>query len=193
MQKYFEKIIERLKEQKEKSAYITDGIANRRIYDNGIKNAIEIVSNVAEECKDRIFINGQCCWQSCACTEKCQECNRYTLSDSDIDWYESIEDWNEEFGKDTNDRSNDGWIPCSSNQKPKEGRFYNVTIFDGEDYRTEPAYYARIGYFGQKNIKAQWWTDCTSNAELIEEDNDKVIAWQSLPSPYKPKGENNYV
>ena len=23
---------------------------------------------------------------------------------------------------------NDGWIPCSSNQKPKEGRFYNVTI-----------------------------------------------------------------
>lgn len=79
-----------------------------------------------------------------------------------------------------------GWIPCISDQKPKEGMFYNVTIFDGEDYRTEPAYYARIGYFGQKAIKAQWWTDCTSNAELIEDGYDKVIAWQPLPESYRP-------
>lgn len=84
---------------------------------------------------------------------------------------------------------NNGWIPCNSEQLPKENKFYNVTIFDGEDYRTEPAYYARIGYLGQKNIMPNWWTDCTCNAVLIEEDDNKVIAWQPLPEPYQPKGE----
>lgn len=49
MQEIFENIIKKLEQQKEKSSYITDGIANRRIYDNGIKNAIEIVNQVAEE------------------------------------------------------------------------------------------------------------------------------------------------
>lgn len=84
---------------------------------------------------------------------------------------------------------NNGWIAVTSGQLPKENEFYNVTIFDGEDYRTEPAYYAKIGYLGQKNIMPNWWTDCTSNAELIEEYDDKVVAWQPLPEPYQPKGE----
>lgn len=76
------------------------------------------------------------------------------------------------------------WIPCNR-ELPKEGMFYNVTVFDGEDYRVEPAYYAKIGYLGQRNMKANWWTDCTSNAELIEVDDDVVVAWMPLPEPYK--------
>lgn len=175
MQKYFEKIIERLKKQKEKSAYITDGIANRRIYDNGIKNAIEIVNQVAEECKDRIFINGQCCWQSCACTEKCQECNRYTLSDADIDWYESIEDWDDEFGKDTNVGSNDGWIPCK-NELPKEYTDVLGCDYDGNIYVVE---LYKDSIYG--NVWRQW------NGGLLR--LGVILAWQPLPAPYQPKGE----
>lgn len=81
---------------------------------------------------------------------------------------------------------NGGWIPCSD-QLPEENHFYNVTIFDGEDYRSEPAYYAKIGYFGQKDIIPNWWNDCTSDAELIEDEEQKVIAWRPLPEPYKPQ------
>lgn len=81
---------------------------------------------------------------------------------------------------------NGGWILCSD-RLPEENHFYNVTIFDGEDYMVEPAYYAKIGYFGQKNIRPNWWTDCTSNAELIEDEEQTVVAWQPLPEPYKPE------
>lgn len=86
---------------------------------------------------------------------------------------------------------NNGWVLVEQNL-PDEGKFYNVTIFDGENYRVEPAYYARIGYLWQKDIKAQWWTDFTSNAELIEDGEDKVIAWQPLPPVYQPKQNEVY-
>lgn len=76
------------------------------------------------------------------------------------------------------------WIPVKE-RLPEENHFYNVTIFDGEDYRVEPSYYANIRLLGQRNTTPNWWTDCTSNAELIEDDEDKVIAWMPLPEPYK--------
>lgn len=109
MKEAFEKITKRLEDAKEQALKLWDGNSRYK----GFCQAIDIVNQVAEEYKDRIFINGQCCWQSCACTEKCQECNRYTLSDVDFDWYESIEAWDDEFGSDKNVGSNDGWIPCS--------------------------------------------------------------------------------
>lgn len=184
MQKYFEKIKERLEKQKENSSYITDGIANRRIYDNGIKNAIEIVNNVAEECKDRIFINGQCCWQSCACTEKCQECNRYTLGDADIDWYESIEAWDDEFGKDTNVPSNDGWIPCDI-KTPYFEIFECRKIWVTMRKKGHKFCFSRQlrwnGYDGR------WEWDNGKNVS----DEYEILAWKPLdiPAPYQPKGE----
>ena len=171
MQKYFEKIIERLEKKMNHSF-------NQRY--KAFAESIEIVNQVAEECKDRIFINGQCCWQSCACTEKCQECNRYTLSDADIDWYESIEDWDDEFGKDTNVSSKDGlntckWIPCSVRLPEEhtevlgygqEGYTYIVELYDSKIY----------GKVWQQwnggDMRLSW-----------------IIAWQPLPNPFKPKGE----
>lgn len=154
MQKYFEKIKERLEVEVEYQSSKADKA--------GETCAFEEITVVKAR-------------------EKMAECYEHAI--------EIVNQVAEEYGKDANVPSNDGWIPCSNNQEPKEGKFYNVTIFDGEDYRTEPAYYARIGYLGQRNIKARWWTDCTSYAELIEEDDDKVIAWQPLPAPYQPKGE----
>lgn len=81
-----------------------------------------------------------------------------------------------------------GWIACED-RLPEANHFYIITIFDGEGYRTEPAYYAKIGYLGNENIKPNWWTDFTSNAEMIEDDENKVIAWQPLPEPYKPSNQ----
>lgn len=78
-----------------------------------------------------------------------------------------------------------GWILCED-RLPELNCFYTVTIFDGEDCRVEPAYYAKIGYLGMRELKPNWWTDCTSNAEMIEDGEDKVIAWQPLPEPYRP-------
>ena len=77
-----------------------------------------------------------------------------------------------------------GWIACED-RLPEINHFYAVTIFDGEDCRVEPAYYAKIGYLGMRELKPNWWTDCTSNAEMIEDGEDKVIAWQPLPEPYR--------
>lgn len=59
--------------------------------------AIRRIGLLAEEYQPRIIIDGQYCWQTCACTEKCKECNRLTLKSNDIDWYENIEDWTEEY------------------------------------------------------------------------------------------------
>lgn len=77
-----------------------------------------------------------------------------------------------------------GWVACED-RLPEINHFYAVTIFDGEDCRAEPAYYAKIGYLGMRELKPNWWTDCTSNAEMIEDGEDKVIAWQPLPEPYQ--------
>lgn len=133
MQKYFEKIIERLKEQKEKSAYITDGIANRRIYDNGIKNAIEIVNQVAEE-----------------------------------------------YGKDTNVPSNDGWIPCKQFMPAELGEDWVQVQIQERD--TGFLWIPRTAeYRGDK-----WWL--TDSDEPLE-DVFEVTAWRKLPSYYQPKGE----
>lgn len=82
---------------------------------------------------------------------------------------------------------NSQWTPCSE-KLPKAGRFYNVTVFDGEDdYRVEPAFYAAIRYSGQPNVQPKWWTDMADTATLIEKGTDKVVAWQPLPEPYLPK------
>lgn len=78
-----------------------------------------------------------------------------------------------------------GWIACED-RLPELNHFYAVTIFDGEDYRVEPAYYAKIGCLGMRELKPNWWTDCTSNSEMIEDGEDKVLAWQPLPEPYRP-------
>ena len=92
MQAAFEKIIEKLEEiQKE---YL-DGFGvhnNNEIYGIacGLGDAIEIVKQEAEQYNNAI-IDGNYCFQSCACTEKCDKCSR--LCNGDIDWYENIDNW----------------------------------------------------------------------------------------------------
>ena len=59
-----------------------------------VENAIEIVKQEAEKYNNAI-IDGKYCFQSCACTEKCDKCSR--LRNGDIDWYENIDNWTEQY------------------------------------------------------------------------------------------------
>ena len=96
MNKEFEKIIEKLEEAK-------SNVPVNRLLDDIIKDkpkelgqlmaynkAIEIVNKEAEQYNNEI-IDGKYCFQSCACTEKCDKCSR--LCNGDIDWYENIDNW----------------------------------------------------------------------------------------------------
>ena len=94
MNSVFEKIIEELNELDVKSItrYKNGNFGNFDGVEYYIKKrkAIEIVKQEAEQYNNAI-IDGKYCFQSCACTEKCDKCSR--LRNGDIDWYENIDNW----------------------------------------------------------------------------------------------------
>lgn len=155
MQEVFEKIIEKLKEI---SIFMTtcDGYGANCVSVGTIE---EIVKQEAEQCKS-IYMDGEYCWQSCWCTDRCGECNR--LCNGDIDYYESY------------DARNNGWIPCGD-RLPEPIRPVLVTLRNWMNDK----YFVRVGRFHIDH----WKTD-----EGIVE-NSVVLAWQPLPQPYQPKGE----
>ena len=98
MQAAFEKIIEKLEEElkladEEKLRCARENplqFDSAKGYAHGVGKAIEIVKQEAEQYNNAI-IDGKYCFQSCACTEKCDKCSR--LRNGDIDWYENIDNW----------------------------------------------------------------------------------------------------
>ena len=97
MNKVFEQIIEKLEERRmlhadlSQSDKLTEqerGVQSR--FCGCFCKAIEIVKQEAEQYNNAI-IDGKYCFQSCACTEKCDKCSR--LRNGDIDWYENIDNW----------------------------------------------------------------------------------------------------
>ena len=98
MNKEFENIIEKLEEElkladEEKLRCARENplqFDSAKGYAHGVGNAIEIVKKEAEQYNNAI-IDGKYCFQSCACTEKCDKCSR--LCNGYIDWYEKIDNW----------------------------------------------------------------------------------------------------
>ena len=90
----------------------------------------------------------------------------------------------EEFGTDTNVRSNDGWIPVSERLPNKEeflkddGRFI---VTDG-NRRYQSIYDIYAGVF--RTLVTQ-----TLFGKYSFEQDNLAIAWQPLPQVYKPQGE----
>ena len=172
MNKVFEKIIEKL--EKEKMYYFLT-IANTGdekldyAYEkvgNALDKSIEIVKQVAEQYNNAI-IDGKYCFQSCACTEKCDKCSR--LCNGDIDWYENIDNWTEYY--------NNGWIPCSERLPNQDGEFTDVLVTcesmaDGVFVQSAEFY---IASDGEPVFDALYHYE-------------RVLAWQQL-LPYQPKGE----
>ena len=82
MNKEFEKIIEKLKEEK---SGLTEW-AEDEAFKLAIDKAIEIVKQEAD--MYNVMIDGEYCFQSCGCTEMCGKCSR--IANGDTDYYESI-------------------------------------------------------------------------------------------------------
>ena len=159
MQEVFENIIKKL-ESLEK-VFIKGNSNNVAA---GIIKAIEIVNQEADMYNNAI-IDGKYCFQSCACTEKCDKCSR--LCNGYIDWYENIDNWTEEY--------NNGWIPCSE-KLPELRKDVLVTVkYTG--FMGMHGYWIKTGHMEAEN---DWWGDCAGG---------EVIAWQPLPEPYQQKGE----
>ena len=175
MNKVFDKVVEELEmEMKASSGYSAERVS-------AFSRAIEIVKQEAEKYNNAI-IDEKYCFQSCACTEKCDKCSR--LCNGDIDWYENIDNWTEEY--------NNGWIPVEE-ELPKDGdnRYYMCIV---ENHEEDPPmccqYDEECGFGFYQDIYDEHtlgFVDCVfqTNEELGYE---KVIAWQQL-LPYQPKGE----
>ena len=92
MNKAFEKIIEKLEEEK-MSYFLTIANTGDEKLDyayekvgNALDKSIEIVKQEAEQYN--VMIDGEYCFQSCGCTEMCGKCSR--IANGDTDYYESI-------------------------------------------------------------------------------------------------------
>ena len=185
MQEIFEKIIEKLEERKQlhnrmvdyenKNGTVYEEFQQRKAVEV-LNYAIGIVKQEAEKCKS-IYMDGEYCWQSCWCTDRCGECRR--LCNGDIDYYESY------------DAINDGWIP-SSESFPYESGYYLVTYHEWSngDYlpKFDDTYVRRLHYQRSEHFVGWNYPHCVD--ERAEADtNREVIAWRKLPSPYQPKGE----
>ena len=94
MNKVFDTIIEKLEKLADElyKAYCIGFNSDDRAEYDAYINAIEIVKQESDQYNNAI-IDMKYCFQSCACTEKCDKCSR--LCNGDIDWYENINDWSE--------------------------------------------------------------------------------------------------
>ena len=161
MQKVFEKILRRIYDE-QNGMIKSNEVFTMGEYE-GLTDAKKIIEQAASE-YDNAIIDGKYCFQTCACTEKCDKCSR--LCNGDTDWYENIDDWKE--------NCNGDWIPCSERLPEKYNRVLAYT--DAGGY-----YIAHVNGCGKFVCTAE----CVST--VIE--NSDVIAWQPLPAPYQPKGE----
>ena len=160
MNKAFEKIIEKLEEIRAKKTCNKEKCDTKELCRICVvDDAIGIVKKEAEQYNNAI-IDGNYCFQSCACTEKCDKCSR--LCNGDIDWYENIDNWTEEY--------NNGWIPCSE-RLPKYGEVVMCSCTNGG------ITISCITHRGEKQSK------------IVRFGQHSVIAWKPLPQPYQPKGD----
>ena len=164
MNKVFEQIIEKLEEIRVKKTCNKEKCDTKELCRICVvDDAIEIVKQESEQYNNAI-IDGKYCFQSCSCTEQCDKCSR--LCNGDIDWYENIDNWTEQY--------NNGWIPVSE-KLPEDFETYLVTNVDS---------------FGQRHTYKGWY-GVEHKIWHMEGNSDRkmnVVAWQPLPQPYT-KGE----
>lgn len=185
MKKAFDKIKERLAEKIE-ITWKHDYAGGRK---DAFNEAIEIVDQVAAECGNDVVYNLAMSYAICLSkygvdiTEKLETAtqNAYALNQAYMrgrqEERDKFDKWREEFADDTNVGHKNGWIPCSE-RLPKECGDYYVTQYNEDaideycdGYRTEKIFFDDNG----------WWCDIDSSFGW------EIIAWQSIPEPYKEK------
>lgn len=172
MQEVFEKIKESLEEDRRFALYEM----NEAGVGAGLERAIEIVNQVAEEyCKPKLTPEQRdACWAHSS--KDCSKCGQCYVPDINVG-------------------SNDGWIPVSE-RLPEDGDcgFYMCIVENHEEdlpmfcqFEEEYGFGFRHDIYDEHTLGFVD-SEFRTNEELGYE---KVIAWQPLPAPYKPKGENN--
>ena len=197
MQEAFENIIEQLEELK-KAEIERDDLCDEEgfgdgeeIYEDGksqgrfeqVVRIIEIVKQEAEQYNNAI-IDGKYCFQSCACTEKCDKCSR--LCNGYIDWYENIDNWTEEY--------NNGWIPFVQREMTEDEKesfgdlnfMLDCQLPDEDEeilitYKFKDELYVYVDTFMRDG--SECYLD--SGRDFVTE----AVAWRKKPQPYHPKGE----
>ena len=82
----------------------------------------------------------------------------------------------EEFGKDTNVTTKDGWIPCSERLPEEDGNY----LVQQEDGRINILHYCKGWNCTYMDVDKTRWSNACERKD--------IIAWQPLPAPFK-KGE----
>lgn len=102
------------------------------------------------------------------------------------DCFEIVDQVAEEYGKDTNVRSN-GWIPCSK-ELPKvyeDTKSSDVVLVCGYDKKRDYSWQAMGFYVHTEGIKRWFFAECKDTDKPI--DWIDIVAWQPLPEPYEEK------
>lgn len=185
MQKAFEKIVEKMKEEKA-SYYLT--IANTgdekldaiyKAVGNAIDNDIKIVNQVAEEYSHR---NSDLVIDSSHRIEGLDDViNRLQYKADNIkaklepSYFTECIDYLKSLP-----RCDDGWIPCEEKPFPDElNKYYDVTYY----HRGMEETFSRMSYFFTSENGDPVWEAEELNKFI------KVIAWKERAKPYQPKGE----
>ena len=119
MQEVFEKIIEKLEEQKVKGIYDSSSIIGEK---NVWAKAIEIVKQEAEQYEE--------------CYKDCRDCEAYNKEKHHCPKFckvitEAVKEIEE---------NNNGWIPCSE-QLPEEHKLYDITFKNSAGIHSDSAIY----------------------------------------------------
>ena len=135
MNKAFEKILEKLEEEKVKGIYDSSSIIGEK---NVWAEAIEIVKQEAEQYEE--------------CYKDCGDCEAYYKEKHHCPKFCKVI---KETVKEIEENHN-GWIPCSEHQ-PEEAGTYNVTAYDGRILRsTHAKWQPRLKSWNLTGTMAYW-------------------------------------
>ena len=164
MNSVFEKIIEKLEEEK-MSYFLTIANTGDEKLDctyeqvgNALDKAIEIVKQEAEKYEE--------------CYKDCGDCEAYNKEKHHCPKFckvitEAVKEIEE---------NNNGWIPCSE-QLPEEHKLYDITFKNSAGIHSDSAIY---------NPYLKRWLWDADETELVE---NEILAWAEKREPYQPKGE----
>ena len=162
MQEVFEKIIEKLEEEK-MSYFLTIANTGDEKLDyayeqvgDALDKAIEIVKKEAEQYEE--------------CYNDCRQCEAYDKEKYHCPKFCKVI---KETVKEIEENHN-GWISCSERLPETSGEYLTWVKYDGKEFHS-------IDEIDCDGIFKEW--NCSSDY--------KIIAWMHLPTQYQPKGEHD--
>ena len=109
---------------------------------------------------------------------------RVVKTDEDLEWNRAMYRCSEIIHSHMDEMNNDDWITVEERlPKETEKEYYPVM------YVTTSYGVVAWGFYRVKDEQWYLYNDIMEEFESVE--NNKIVAWQPLPKPYKPKEQNN--